>query len=294
MIMNADSTFLSRTAGRVMATLLVVSLAAVGQASAEDITKTFKTHAAASTQTVDHGEWDRLLGKYVTASQDGVNRVDYVAWKANDHAPLKAYVKRLENTDPRKLGRSEQFAYWANLYNAKTIDVLLDHYPVESIREITINEGLLGFLKKSVGAGGPWKAKIITVIGQQLSLDDVEHEIMRPIFKDPRVHYAVNCASYGCPNLGREAFTGAKLDGQLDANAKAFINHPRGIDVQGGSVKASSIYQWFQSDFGGTQAGVLDHVRKYAGDNLNSKLKGKKSIGSYDYDWSLNSIQRGS
>lgn len=277
-----------------MATLLTFSLAKVGQASAENITKTFKPHAAASTETIDHSEWDRLLGKYVTAGQDGVNRVDYAAWKANDHAPLKAYVKGLESTDPRKLGRSEQFAYWANLYNAKTIEVLLDHYPVESIREITINEGLLGFLKQSVGAGGPWKAKLITVIGKPLSLDDVEHEIMRPIFKDPRVHYAVNCASYGCPNLGFEAFTGEKLDGQLDANAKAFINHPRGIDVQGGSVKASSIYQWFQSDFGGTEAGVLNHVRKYAGDDLKNKLEGKNSIANYDYDWSLNSIQRGS
>ena len=292
--MSATYNLIGRTAGRVLATFLVVTLAAVGPASAEDFTKTFKAHSASSTATVDHGEWDRLLGKYVTASPDGVNRVDYAAWKSDDHAPLKAYVKALESVDPRELGRTEQFAYWANLYNAKTIDVLLDHYPVNSIREITINEGLLGFLKKSVGAGGPWKAKLITVIGKKLSLDDVEHEIMRPIFKDPRVHYAVNCASFGCPNLGQEAFTGEKLDAQLDANAKAFVNHPRGIDVQGGSVKASSIYQWFQVDFDGSDAGVLDHVRKYASDELKAKLDGKNSIASYDYDWALNSIQRGS
>ena len=292
--MSVPTAFLNRTAGWVMAAFLAVSLTTVASASAEDITKTFKAHAATSADAVDHGAWNGLLTKYVTAGEDGINRVDYAAWKATGHAALKTYLTKLQSLDPRKLNRAEQFAYWANLYNAKTIDVVLDQYPVDSIREITINEGLLGFLKKSVGAGGPWKAKIIKVAGHDLSLDDVEHTIMRPIFKDPRVHYAVNCASYGCPNLLREAFTGVKLNEQLDNNAKAYINHPRGIDVQGSSVKASSIYQWFQADFGGTEAGVLDHVRKYASNDLKAKLKGKDSIASYDYDWSLNSTQRGS
>ena len=292
--MSVPTAFLNRTAGWVMAAFLAVSLTTVASASAEDITKTFKAHAATSADAVDHGAWNGLLTKYVTTGEDGINRVDYAAWKATGHAALKTYLTKLQSLDPRKLNRAEQFAYWANLYNAKTIDVVLDQYPVDSIREITINEGLLGFLKKSVGAGGPWKAKIIKVAGHDLSLDDVEHTIMRPIFKDPRVHYAVNCASYGCPNLLHEAFTGVKLNEQLDNNAKAYINHPRGIDVQGSSVKASTIYQWFQADFGGTEAGVLDHVRKYASNDLKAKLKDKDSIASYDYDWSLNSTQRGS
>ncbi|MEO1544549.1 MAG: DUF547 domain-containing protein, partial [Pseudomonadota bacterium] len=197
-------------------------------------------------------------------------------------------VSKLEAVDPRKLGRNEQFAYWANLYNAKTIDVVLDHYPVDSIRKITINEGLFGFLKKSVGAGGPWKAKVVTVAGTKLSLDNIEHDIMRPVFSDPRVHYAVNCASYGCPNLRRTAFTGATLEQQLDEGAKAFVNHPRGISVKNGSVTASSIYQWFQKDFGGNAKGVLDHSRKYAADDLKAQLEGVTEIGRYEYDWSLN------
>ena len=167
-------------------------------------------------------------------------------------------------------------------------------YPVDSIRKITINEGLFGFLKKSVGVGGPWKAQIITVKGQKLSLDNVEHDILRPIFKDPRVHYAVNCASYGCPNLANEAFTGDKLQNQLDTNARAFVNHPRGIAFEGDAVTASSIYQWFKVDFGGTDEGVLDHVRKYANEDLKAKLEGKTSIAGFGYDWALNDIQRGS
>lgn len=272
----------------------VVALSAPAAAEAKTITEYFSTPSAGTAKTVDHSAWDNLLAKYVIASEDGVNRVDYTGWQGAGHKPLKSYVSSLQAIDPRTLGRAEQFAYWANLYNAKTIDIVLDSYPVDSIREISIDGGLFGFLKKSVGAGGPWKAKILQVAGQELSLDDIEHNILRPIFKDPRVHYAVNCASFGCPNLAREALTGAKLDGQLDAGAKAYINHPRGFSVEGGKVKASSIYQWFQADFGGTEAGVLAHARKYANDALKAKLDGKTGIESYGYDWSLNNIQRGS
>lgn len=286
--------FVSKTILSALVAVFAVGALGAGPAAASDVTSTFSSHTAGSKQTVDHAAWDRLLGKYVSKGDDGVNRVDYTAWKAADHGPLKNYIKSLETIDPGKLDRPEQFAFWANLYNAKTIDVVLDHYPIGSIREITIDEGLFGFLKKSVGAGGPWKAKIINVAGRALSLDDIEHNILRPVFKDPRVHYAVNCASYGCPNLGTQAFTAAKLDAQLDAGARAYVNHPRGIAVDGSGLRASSIYEWFQADFGGTEAGVLKHVRKFAGDKLKSKLKGRSSIDGYAYDWTLNDIRRGS
>ncbi|HUS95487.1 MAG TPA: DUF547 domain-containing protein, partial [Hyphomicrobiaceae bacterium] len=229
---------------------------------------------------------------YVKPDAGGLNRVDYAAFKKVSHRVLKDYIKALQGVDVRGLDRPEQFAFWANLYNAKTIDVILDHYPVTSIREISINGGLFGFLKKSVGAGGPWKAKILKVSGQELSLDDVEHNILRPIFKDPRVHYAVNCASVGCPNLRISAFTGANLGADLDAGARAYINHPRGVSVTDGAVRASSIYDWFKSDFGGNAAGVLTHVRKYAGPELAAKLNGAATISKYSYDWSLNDIKR--
>lgn len=262
--------------------------------AADEITSYFSKYSKGATQVVDHSAWTSMLAKFVSQGSDGVNRVDYAAWKASDHRALKAYLARLQAVEPRDLGRNEQFAFWANLYNAKTIDVVLDSFPVKSIREISIGEGLLGFLKQSVGAAGPWKAKILKVSNKQLSLDDIEHKILRPVFKDPRVHYAVNCASFGCPNLQTEAFTGAKLSSQLDSGAKAYINHPRGISVVDGQVRASSIYQWFQSDFGGSEAAVLDHVRHFANPKLKARLKGKTSISSYGYDWSLNTIKRGS
>ncbi|MEZ5843294.1 MAG: DUF547 domain-containing protein [Hyphomicrobiaceae bacterium] len=271
---------------------LLLALVNRGAAFAAPVGEIFARHSAGSTLTVDHSTWNRLLEVYVVAGADGINRVDYKAWKAKDHGALKGYVKALEATDPARLDRAEQFAFWANLYNAKTIDVILDHYPVKSIREITINEGLFGFIKKSAGVGGPWKTPVLTVSGQKLSLDNIEHEILRPLFKDPRVHYSVNCASVGCPNLPSEAFTGAKLEAMLDAGARAYVNHPRGIAVSNGKVVASSIYDWFQSDFGGTVNGVLSHVRKFAAPDLAKRLDGISAIASYDYDWSLNDAKR--
>lgn len=268
-----------------MAVPAVVSKAT---AQSSDLKVLYSRNSADSTTTIDHSAWTALLAKYVRAGNDGVNRVAYGAFKAEGHQALKGYIGQLEKVDLSKLSKQEQFAFWANLYNAKTIDVVLDHYPVESIKNITIGGGLFEALKSTVGAGGPWKAKIMTVSGKRLSLDDIEHGILRPIFNDPRVHYAVNCASIGCPNLRTEAFAGATLNVALDAAARDYVNHPRGITVSGGTVKASSIYSWFAGDFGGDAKGVLAHVRKYSSPALKSKLEGVKSISEYGYDWSLN------
>ncbi len=257
----------------------VVIAAAAKPALAQDFTK----HTAGSTKTVDHSTWDRLLKAYVKPAADGVNRVDFARFKAQSHADLKKYVMALEAIDFTTLDRPEQFAFWANLYNAKTIDVVLDKFPVKSIKDISLGGGL-----KTLVTGGPWQAKVVKVNGLAMSLDDIENNAMRPVFKDPRVHYSVNCASLGCPNLLPEAFTGAKLEAQLEAAAKAFINHPRAFKVEGGKVvMASSIYTWFVADFGGSVAGVLDHARTYAEPALKQKLEGITAIADYDYDWKL-------
>lgn len=260
----------------------VMALFAPAVAAADPL-KAFATPKAGSSETVDHSAWTRLLAAHVRDDGSGLSRVNYSAFKKDGHAPLKAYVATLEKTDVAKLDRAEQFAFWANLYNAKTIDIVLDKYPVASIKDISLGGGLLAAV-----TGGPWKAKVVKVNGVELSLDDIEHGILRPYFKDPRVHYAVNCASVGCPNLGREAFTAAKLDAQLEAAAKVYINSPRGIAVSGGKVTASSIYSWFQADFGGSEKGVLEHVRKYAEPALKQKLEGVSKISEFNYDWTLN------
>ena len=273
--------------------LAVIAVAAASPpAAAATVTETFTVHQAGVAAKVDHAVWDRLLKAYVRPAGDGVNRVDYKAFKAAGHAELKTYVKLLEATDVRSLDRPEQLAYWVNLYNAKTVDIVLDHYPVASIRDISLDDSLLGFIKRSVGAGGPWKARVVAVAGHALSLDNIEHDILRPVFKDARVHYAINCASYGCPNLMTEAFTGARIGALLDQGARDFVNHPRGLEIKNGKLRASSIYDWFQVDFGGNAAGVLAHVVKFAGPELKAALAGRTAIDSYDYDWRLNDVGR--
>lgn len=248
-------------------------------------TTKFASFAASNGATIDHGVWDRQLKAYVKPDATGLNRVDYKRWKTEGHAELKRYVASLQATDPATLGRADAFAFWANLYNARTVDIVLDKYPVKSIKDISLGGGL-----KALVGGGPWQAITMKVAGVDLSLDDVEHKILREHFKDARVHYALNCASYGCPNLMTEALTGAKLDSQLEAGARAFVNHPRGIAVEAGKVKASSIYNWFQADFGGSAAAVLEHVRKYAAPDLAKALQGISTIAAYDYVWTLNDL----
>lgn len=247
----------------------------------------FRDSAAQSTVTVDHSTWDRLLKSYVIPGPDRLNRVDYAAFKDTGHGDLKLYIRKVQEVDPRTLNRSEQFALLANLYNAKTIDIVLDHYPVRSIKDISLGGGLFAAV-----TGGPWKAKVVKLNGVDLTLDDIEHGILRPVFRDPRVHYAVNCASIGCPNLRTEAFTGTALDAQLDAAARDYVNHPRGITVRSGSLIASSIYSWFKVDFGGSDAGVIAHARKYANPDLSAKLEGITTIDSHAYDWALNDAKR--
>jgi hypothetical protein len=235
-----------------------------------------------------HAAFDALLKRYVLVQPDGVNRVDYAKWKgsAADAKALDDYIVALSRVEPSRLQRNEAFAYWANLYNAITLKVVIERYPVKSIRDIK-SDGL--FDPKAYI--GPWRTKRVTVEGRQLSLDDIEHEIMRPTFKDPRVHYAVNCASFGCPNLLPKAWLSATLESDLDAAARDFVNHSRGAAVlPGNKLRVSSIYKWFREDFGNTDAGVIAHLKKYARPELARQLEQVTSVAEDHYDWSLNGI----
>lgn len=258
-----------------------LALPAVSQPASGSIETIFAAAAETSTVPVNHSEWDSLLKAYVRPAENGLNRLNYKGFKAEAHGRLKAYVRSLESV--ARLSRADQFAFWANLYNSKTIDIVLDHYPVASIRDINLGGGLFAAL-----TGGPWKAKVVTVSGQRLSLDDIEHTIMRGIFKDHRVHFAVNCASVGCPNLAGEAFVGSRLDAQLEQGGRAFVNSTRGVTVTGKVVTASKIFSWFKDDFGGTDASILEHIRRYADSGLKGGLDGATRISDYYYDWSLN------
>jgi len=240
----------------------------------------WQVHDGRSDTRVDHRAWDRFLDRYVVVSPDGINRVDYADVTNADKGALQSYIDGLTGTAVSALNRDEQKAYWINLYNALTVRLILDHYPLTSIRKINISPGFF--------SSGPWDKKLVTVESEKVSLNDIEHRILRPIWKDARVHYAINCASIGCPNLQRRAFTADNMEALLDRAARAYINHPRGARVEGGKLYVSSIYEWFREDFGGTDRGVIEHLRQFAAPNLTHHLKGITGIAGDAYDWSLN------
>lgn len=225
--------------------------------------------------TIDHSVWNSLLQEYVVEGPDGVNLVEYDRLKRDAAGDLAAYLDAMQAVSIEEFGADEQFAFWVNLYNAATVDVIVKNLPLESIRDI----GLLG--------SGPWKDDAVTVAGRTLSLDNIEHDILRPEWQDVRIHYAVNCASIGCPNLAREAYTGAKLEAMLEEATSAYVNHPRGFGGEPDRIVASSIFDWYQGDWGSVQD-VLDHARQYAEGPTAELLEGADSIDSYDYDWALN------
>jgi len=232
---------------------------------------------------VDHGAWDAWLQRYHSKGADGIARLAYGAVTADDRAALTDYVAYLQTVPVRDYPRAVQWAYWVNLYNARTVLLILEHPDVDSIRDIKISPGLFKI--------GPWGKKLLTVEGEALSLNDIEHRILRPIWNDPRVHYAVNCAALGCPDLQAEAFTPENAERLLEAAARAYVNHPRGARIVDGELYTSSIYRWFRGDFGRNARDVIAHLRRYADPALAEQLRTKTYIKGDSYDWALNDVR---
>lgn len=248
-------------------------------APSSELLKEWNGHDESNTQSIDHSLWQKVLDTYLKAKHpSGINRVDYLSINHDGAKELKAYIKMLADTDPLTLNRAEQKAYWINLYNALTVELVAEEYPVKSITKL--GEGLFSF--------GPWNDELIHINGKPLTLNNIEHGILRPIYNDQRIHYAVNCASIGCPNLSKEAFTASNTEELLERATSEYINHPRGVKVEGGDIIASSIYDWYGIDFGGTEESLLGHWEKYANPKLKAQLKEFSGDMSFEYDWGLN------
>lgn len=254
-----------------------------GAAPPAELWAKWQAHDDRSTASIDHSGWDRFLRAYVRLGADGVARIPYARVTAADRNTIGADLSRLAGLPISAYSRRAQFAFWVDLYNELTVKIVLDHYPVSSIRDIAISPGLF--------SSGPWGRKLISVEGESLSLDDIEHRILRPIWRDRRIHYAVNCAAIGCPNLQAAAFTATNSEALLDEAAHAYINSPRGAAVTGGKLTVSSIYIWYEADFGGTDRGIIEHLKRYARPELASALAGIDHISLDRYDWALNELK---
>jgi hypothetical protein len=228
----------------------------------------------------NHSAFDALVRSAVKPDAEGYNRVDYKSLKGSRGA-LQAYLADLEAATPSAMSKAEAKAYWINLYNAKTLDVVLDKYPVSSIKKINLGGG-------GIFGSGPWSAKLMKVEGQEISLDDIEHRILRPIFNDPMTHYALNCASYSCPNLATRAYTAKNSAALMQESAAAYVNHPRGVAVADGSITASKIYSWYAGDFGGKRK-LKPHWLKFAEPAKGEQISAAQGI-TFDYDWRLNDV----
>lgn len=224
---------------------------------------------------VDHAAWEAILTRHLRPGGEGVARFDYAG---ADRGAVRSYVASLTAVDPAGLASGAAFAYWVNLYNATTVQVVLEAWPVSSIRRIG----------GTLLAPGPWRRPFLTVAGQSLSLDDIEHGILRPIWREPRIHFAVNCAAIGCPDLASRAYAADRLEPMLEEAARGFINHPRGARVANGRLTVSSIFHWYADDFGGTDSAVIAYLRRYAEPPLAAVLAGVTRIAEHQYDWALN------
>ena len=246
----------------------------------------WQTHNAENREVIDHSAWGIILKKYLVTSQlptessapVGINLLQYGGVSKIDYGLLKNYLTTLEGISISSFSRPEQRAFWINLYNAATVNLILEYYPVESITKISF----------SFFSFGPWDEELLTIEGEELSLNDIEHRILRPIWQDPRIHYALNCASMGCPNLQPLAFTAKNTDSLLETGASEYINHPRGAKTEDKKLWLSKIFEWYQDDYGSNEAGVLIHIQKYAKENLANSLYEDELEIEYHYDWRLN------
>lgn len=216
-----------------------------------------------------HAAYGRLLHRYVV----GLG-VDYPAWvvHGSDVASLEQYIRNLASLDPTDWDPANGLAYWINLYNGLTLRLILENYPLKSIKDIG------GFLKKS-----PWKRKVVTIAGRTLTLDQIENEILRPTYRDPRVHFALNCASVGCPPLSNAAYRAGTISGQLDQSCARALNHERWVRVDAEGIQVTKIFDWYGDDFTGNGGSVRSFIDRHRTEPLP-----EGEIHFMSYDWSLN------
>lgn len=226
-----------------------------------------------------HKKWDHVLKQFTIKKESQV----YFKYKEvkKDAEGFNSYLTELESLSKDDFGRfnrNERLAFWINAYNAYTVQIILKHYPVKSIKDISS-----GWF-----SSGPWKKDFINLFGEKISLDYIEHDIIRKRFSEPRIHFAVNCASIGCPSLLQEAYVGNRLNEQLDLAAQNFLHNKSKNYIKGNTFYLSKIFKWYGDDFkpkyGGFKNYVIETLRT-PGQDYNDY-----NVEFNDYDWNLNEL----
>lgn len=234
-----------------------------------------KDYSRSNSHPITHEIFTEVLNECV----DAQGWVDYAGLQRKDSV-LNSYLGHLSRAHPnaKNWNQDEEKAYWINAYNAFTLRLILDHYPTESIKDIKSGIPFVNSV---------WDIRFIEIEGQSYTLNDIEHRILRPNFKDPRIHFAINCASVSCPALRREAYEATLLKSQLEEQARLFINDPLRNQIESGSVKISKIFKWFGGDFT-RETDLTTFINQYS----QIKIPRETSVDYLPYDWRLNSLER--
>ena len=228
------------------------------------------TAALFAQKAPSHQQWDKLLKKHVNAA----GMVNYKGFQ-KDKAELDAYLRTLSETAPKKIkSKNDQKAFWINAYNAFTVSLILQHYPVKSIKDIG------GSIYKINTA---WDIRFIRIDGEKYDLNNIEHKILRKKFDDPRIHFVIVCASVSCARLSRDAYTGDKLEAQLEAASKDFLNDKAKNNIRADKAELSKYFTWYKGDFT-NEGSLVDYINKYSQTKINNNTK----INYVDYNWNLN------
>lgn len=222
---------------------------------------------------VQHAEWDVLVKKHV--SKNGM--VDYQGF-LKDKKQLQVYLDKLSANRPTsKWSKNEKMAFWINAYNAFTVKLILDNYPIKSIKDI----------KRGIPfVNSVWDIAFIPMGKEKIDLNYIEHTILRKEFKDPRIHAAINCASFSCPLLRNEAYYASRLDEQLNDAMRRFVNDSQRNQLDKSNIKISKIFSWFAGDFKLNGSSVVDYLNKYAKKRVQPNAK----IDFLEYQWELNDV----
>jgi len=229
---------------------------------------------ASESRPIDHNIWDSLVQKHV-GPQGEVNYRAFIA----DSARLNAYLEVLSDNHPNEdyWSRDERLAYWINAYNAFTVKLIVDHYPVESIKEIKNGIPFVNTV---------WDIKFIRIEGRTYDLNNIEHGIIRPRFDEPRIHFAVNCAATSCPPLRNEAYTADRLDEQLTDQARSFLADTRKNRLSADTLELSKLFSWYGSDFRKGDLSIIEYIRQYTDQPINDDA----NIQYIEYEWGLNGV----
>jgi len=225
-----------------------------------------------------HQPFDEILKRYVIGT-----RFDYdgLVKSREDVRKLDAYINTLEKIDPDSLSRNHSLAYWINMYNAAIIRLVVTNYPVESIKDI-----------KAWWVLPPWLQNVVKVSGKNLNLYEIENDILRPQFKDARIHFAINCASIGCPPLWNHAYTGDNIDQQLDEAAARVINDSRWVEITPAEILLTKIFEWYDKDFKSHAGSIRDFLRRYLPKEQAALLEANQPLVFFDYNWNLNKVEQ--